>query len=231
MFPRTLEPEWLDDLPPADPRAIRSRADLGRVNAIMGNSRLVVSVLKKFLPEEKPLRLADLGAGDGTLSAAVARRLGRPRVRLTIVDRAPVVHGATLHHLNALGWHTTVAAADVFEFLGQPGEPFDAIFANLFLHHFDDERLARLLAAIAARTRVFVACEPRRSRLALTGSRLLWALGCNDVTRHDAVVSVRAGFTGSEISRLWKSDREWHVEERAAFPFSHLFSACAAMRS
>jgi len=161
---------------------------------------------------------------------AVARRLSRPRVRLTLVDRAPVVHGVTLERLAALGWHARVAADDVFDFLART-EPLDALFVNLFLHHFDDARLARLLAACAARTRLFVACEPRRSGVALAGSRLLWALGCNDVTRHDAAVSVRAGFTGGEIGALWPARQGWNVEERAAWPFSHLFIACAATRS
>jgi len=227
---RVLEPEWLDELPPGDARAIRSRADLRRVNAIMGNARLIASVLKKALDEKQPLRIADLGAGDATVSLAVARRLRRPRVRLTIVDRAPVVHGVTLERLHALGWHTTLAAADVFDFLGEAREPFDAIFVNLFLHHFDDDRLARLLAAVAARTRLFVACEPRRSGFALAGSRMLWALGCNDVTRHDALASVRAGFAGSEVSALWPHPGGWILQEKAAWPFSHLFCACAATR-
>jgi SAM-dependent methyltransferase len=230
MSPRLLEPEWLDELPAGDVRAMRSRADLRRVNAIMGNARCIAASLKILLPEGS-LRIADLGAGDGTLSVAVARRLRRPRVRLTLVDRAPVVHGATLERLDELGWHADIAAYDVFAFLEQASEPFDAIFVNLFLHHFDDARLARLLAAVAARTRVFVACEPRRSALALAGSRLLWALGCNDVTRHDAAASVRAGFAGSEISRLWPEPSRWRIEERPAWPFSHLFLACAATRS
>lgn len=229
--PRLLEAEWLDELPPGDVRAIRSRADLRRVNAIMGNARLMVSPLREFLPRERTLRIADLGAGDGTVSLAVARRLRRARVRLTLVDRAPVVHGVTLERLEALGWHATIASADVFDFLAAEGEPFDAIFVNLFLHHFDNERLARLLAAAAARTRLFVACEPRRSALALAGSRLLWALGCNDVTRHDAVASVRAGFAGQELSALWPPSRDWVIREKAAWPFSHVFSACAATRS
>ncbi len=228
--PRLLEAEWLDELPPGDARAVRSRADLRRVNAIMGNARFIVSSLNGFLPAAG-LRIADLGAGDGTLSLAIARKLRRTRVRLTLVDRAPVVHGTTLERLDALGWHATIARADVFDFLAAKGEPFDAVFVNLFLHHFDDERLARLLAAIASRTRLFVACEPRRSALALAGSRLLWALGCNDVTRHDAVASVRAGFRDSEISRSWPDPGQWRIEERVAFPFSHLFCACAATRS
>ncbi|HEX7054658.1 MAG TPA: methyltransferase domain-containing protein [Burkholderiales bacterium] len=232
MSPRTLQAEWLDELPPGDVRAIRSRADLRRVNALMGNARLVASVLRRHL-EAGPgvLALADLGAGDGTLALAVARRLRRPRVRLTLVDRAPVVHGVTLERLDALGWHAGIAAADVFDFLSAGEERYDALFANLFLHHFDDARLARLLAAAAARTRLFVACEPRRSALAAAGSRLLWALGCNEVTRHDARVSVRAGFVDGELSAAWPKGASWRIDERAAFPFSHLFSACAATRS
>ena len=100
--PRLLEPEWLDELPPGDLRAIRSRADLRRVNAIMGNARCIASALK-ILPAEESLKIADLGCGDGAVSLAVARRLRRPRVRLTLVDRAPVVHGITLERLAALG--------------------------------------------------------------------------------------------------------------------------------
>ena len=230
MSPRVLQAEWLDELAPGDPRAIRSRADLRRVNALMGSARLISRAMGKHLEEGKPLRIADLGAGDGTLALAVARRLRRPRVRLMLVDRAPAVHGVTLDGLAALGWHARIVAADVFEFLAAAHEPFDAILVNLFLHHFDDTRLSRLLAAAAQRTRLLVACEPRRAALALAGSRLLWALGCNDVTRHDALASVRAGFAGREIGALWPA-AGWRLEESAAWPFSHLFCACAATRS
>src|SRR5260370_30188321 len=38
---RSLEPEWLDELEPEDPRALRSRRDLLRVNLWMLNCRTV----------------------------------------------------------------------------------------------------------------------------------------------------------------------------------------------
>lgn len=232
MRPRALEAEWLDELPAGDPRALRSRADLRRVNAVMGNARLIAAVLKgQFAAETKRLRLADLGAGDGCLALAVARRLRGSRVQLSLVDRAPVVHGITLDRFAALGWRASIVARDVFDFLEGSRESFDALFANLFLHHFDDARLARLLALVASRARLLVACEPRRSGLALAGSRLLWALGCNDVTRHDAAASVRAGFAAGELTALWPKATGWKIEERWAPPFSHLFVACAATRS
>ena len=44
---RRLEAEWLDVLPASDPRAARSRRDLVRVNALMGNARIVANAVGK----------------------------------------------------------------------------------------------------------------------------------------------------------------------------------------
>jgi hypothetical protein len=98
---------------------------------------------------------------------------------------------------------------------------------NLFLHHFDDAALALLLALAAPCTPLFAACEPRRGALARAGSRFLWAIGCNDVSRHDAVVSVRAGFRGAELSALWPREG-WTLRERPAGLFTHCFVATRA---
>jgi hypothetical protein len=70
-----------------------------------------------------------------------------------------------------------------------------------------------------------VACEPRRSAFSLLASRMLFALGCNDVSRHDAVTSVRAGFDGTELSVLWGEAEGWSLHEQSAWPFTHCFVA------
>ncbi|HEX3890808.1 MAG TPA: FAD-dependent monooxygenase, partial [Verrucomicrobiae bacterium] len=48
---------------------------------------------------------------------------------------------------------------------------------------------------------------------------------CNNVTRHDAIVSVRAGFSGEELSALWPDKKNWRLTERHSGLFSHLFVA------
>jgi SAM-dependent methyltransferase len=219
---RRVEPEWLDTLPPHDPRARRSRADLVRVNGLMGNAGRVAAALRKV----RPRTVAEIGGGSGRFLLAVARRarVDAP-IATTRLDREPCVDTRTLARLETLGWSTRVQRRDVFEWLADPATPvFDVIVANLFLHHFDDASLARLLGAVASRARFFIACEPRRSRLALAGAGLLGLIGCNDVTRHDAVVSVRAGFRDDEISRLWRTPG-WHTQEGRAGPFAHSFIA------
>ena len=114
---------------------------------------------------------------------------------------------------------------DVFAWLEQPIRTVDVMLANLFLHHFPEKSLRALLRLAAARTNWFIACEPRRSLSALTASRLLGFIGCNSVTQHDAVVSVRAGFAGHELSALWPAVAGWRLSERPAGRFSHCFVA------
>jgi hypothetical protein len=95
----------------------------------------------------------------------------------------------------------------------------------LFLHHFEDVRLAELLRLVSLRAKLFIALEPHRAPWPLFCSRLLWAIGCNAVTRHDAVVSVRAGFSGNELSALWPDKNHWRLTEQRAGAFSQLFIA------
>jgi SAM-dependent methyltransferase len=223
-FYRSLEPEWLDALPPHDLRAVRSRADLRRINGIMGNVRVVARGLAETLPSGQTAHIADLGGGDGSFMLKVASRLRRPGTRLTLVDRAPALEDSVRESFRALRWQVEVAPQDAFAFLCAGGS-FDAIVANLFLHHLRDDRLAPLLACAAHRTRTFIACEPQRARSALAASRLVGLLGANKVTRHDAVASVRAGFRDGELTLAWPRLQGWCLVERRVWPFSHLFVA------
>ena len=88
----------------------------------------------------------------------------------------------------------------------------------------------RLLEGIAARTRMFLCCEPRRSAFALAGSRLIGLLGAGPVTRQDAVSSVHAGFRARELSDLWPSPQDWVLDEYPAGLFSHCFLAVRKAR-
>ena len=215
---RTVEPEWLDTLAPEDPRAQRSRRDLARLNAIMRNAGVVARELRG----PALARIAEIGAGDGAFAVRLAGQL-RGNGSFVLLDLQPAAVPAPRH-----GWRFEAVVRDAIAWLeDERAGPFDAIVANLFLHHFEDESLARLLAAIARRTPRFVACEPRRSALALGASRLVGFVGCNDVTRHDAVASVRAGFRGNEISRLWRTPG-WRLDEGSRGLFSHLFTASRA---
>lgn len=226
-FPRLVEPEILDGMVPTDPRAARARRDLRRVNAIMGHRRIWKRILREFASGGAVCpTILELGAGDGTLLLEAARSLGMPwlRVRVLLLDRQLAVSPRTLEGFAELGWEAAVIQADALEFAA--GMPFaDLVVANLFLHHFDEGQLAGLFRCLAARAHTFAACEPRRARFPLLGSRLLGLAGCGPVARYDAVVSVCAGFADGELSALWSGEGDWQLLERRAGLFSHVFVA------
>jgi len=230
---RVLVPEWLDALAADDPRAIRSRRDLRRINRLMAAQPVLARSLDALLGSARGTHLVELGAGDGSLALRLAQRLSRPwpRMTLDLLDLQPCISAATLAGLRATGWEVRVIRADVLDWLAQPSgnDARAVVFANLFVHHFEGQRLQRLLAGIAARAHGFVCLEPRRSATALFGSRLLGVIGCNDVTRHDAVASVRAGFAGRELSAGWPDADAWSLREGAAGLFGHRFEAVRAL--
>ncbi|HLK84067.1 MAG TPA: methyltransferase domain-containing protein [Xanthobacteraceae bacterium] len=231
-FPRRVEPEFLDQLPADDPRALRARRDVKRANTLMMNASIVASALMEHSAGLKPRKIVDLGSGDGQFMLRVARRLAShwPRVTVVLQDKQDIVSRATRDAFAALQWRVETSATDVFDFLANaPPASADVVTANLFLHHFVDEQLVRLLASAAQLARLVVACEPRRARFVVRASRLLWAVGFSDVGVHEAVVSARAGFRGKELSALWPAQGQWELHEEAAGLFSHRFVARRCM--
>jgi hypothetical protein len=225
---RSVQPELLDQLPPEDGRAAHSRRDLQRINWWMGNVRILAEYFRAGLPGQPLKRVIELGAGDGTCLLRLAKTCGARALGMdaVLVDRRNLASAKTRSEFERLGWRTTFVQADVFEWLASSGPlASDMMIANLFLHHFRDEELQSLFQRAAKSTDLFVACEPRRSALPLIACRFLWVLGCNQVTRHDAAISVRAGFTDGELSRLWPSAPDWRLEEGSAGMFSHVFAA------
>jgi len=250
-FARVIVPEVLDGLAANDPQAQRSRRDLQRVHRVMGTRGTVLRALRA-LPirrsSTRPLQVLELGAGDGSLMLGVARTLQFewPAVALTLLDLQNLLTPSLSADYAAVGWHAGAQVCDALAWaegadvdcLPRAAPRWDLIVVNLFLHHFQTPQLTLLLAAIAARSEHFFACEPRRGGLPLAASHLIGALGVNAVTREDAVLSVRAGFRGNELTAMWPANApgsstqwlpKWTLREYSAGLFSHCLMGSQAM--
>jgi hypothetical protein len=217
---RLVEPEILDTLPPDDPRAIRSRGDLRRVNFFMGNHRIMVRALRENCPVA-PKQIAEIGAGDGNFLLRVAQKSGWQNVNAILLDRQRAISSETVEAFSKIHWQAQSVITDVFDWNG----PAEIIIANLFVHHFEDAVLAQLLQKVSSLAKLFIALEPHRFRFPRPCALTTLLLGCSSVTLHDAEASIRAGFVRQEISALWPDKKNWQLTERRAGLFSHLFVA------
>lgn len=200
---RHLEPELLDGLPADDPRAIASRRDLVRINALMFQARIMASLMRQNV-QKPPLRILEIGAGDGKFMLAVARLMARhwPDVEIVMVDRIGLIGEDLRSSFAELGWRAQPVTADLFDWTQD--RPFDLVCANLILHHFDDMRLQELFSRMMTMAPMLVATEPLRAKVPLVATGFLRLIGACAVTLNDAAQSVRAGFRGTELSQSWQ---------------------------
>ena len=187
---------------------MRSRRDLRRINALMGNARIIAAVLGRT--GARACASPTSAAATARLMRARGAHISRRESNVTIVDRIAGPRRAS----------SSCAA---------PGKRSTPSSANLFLHHLDDATCATCLRSPrSARRSSSPASRAARARAA--GEPLLWVLGCNEVTRHDAVVSVRAGFTGKRAVGGVAAAAAGSSSERAALALQPLFVARAMER-
>ncbi len=143
---------------------------------------------------------------------------------LDLVDRQRLLTPETVEAFGAVGWKAQPIEADVFDWL-QEAPAVDVLVANLFLHHFQDAELLDLFGKLASKAKRVIVCEPRRLRFPRLAIVSLLLIGANAVTRHDGLLSIRAGFKGQELSALWPEKDGWELEEYEAGLGSHCFRA------
>ena len=217
---RIVKPEILDTLSPADPRAMRVRRDLRRLNFVMGNHGIMARTLRENI-DGIPARISEIGAGDGHFLLRVAQKLGWQNVQAWLLDRQNASPPGIIADFSKINWRAEAVAADVFDW----ENPAEVVIANLFIHQFDDATLARLMHKVLERARLFIALEPHRFLFPYPCAWSTLLIGCSTITVRDAEASVRAGFINKEISGLLPDKSRWKLTERRAGLFGHLFVA------
>lgn len=190
---RIVAPEILDSLPAENPEAIRSRADLRVINWFMGNERWI---LERLGSQKNAKRVVELGAGEGKLTTRIKSQFNDlDVVAVDLIDRPPKID-------NAVKWlQGNVLTADL------PIDEKTVVVVNLFLHHLDADVL-KLLGSKLSKAKTLIFAEPVRMRYALMLGYLIYPF-VNRVTKHDMIVSIKAGFVPSELPAYFSEDFEW----------------------
>jgi len=203
--PRVLTPERMDEPDVPRDELADSLAYLRAVNRRLGGVSALLAHLKRWSrrwPTDRPVTLLDIATGSADLPVAArawAESAGFD-LRITGVDAHPTTLDLAREHVGDREGITLIEAdalrlTDRFE----PGA-FDYVHAGLFLHHLPDIEVAtmlRIMDRLCARGLVWN--DLVRSPLATVAIRLL-TIGQPQIVRHDAIVSVDAGFTKREAT-------------------------------
>lgn len=205
---RQLTPEWMDD-PGVDPAELKEAlAFIRKVNLRLGGVKALTKHLERWSanwPDGHEVTILDIATGSADIPVEVVRwaRERGHRVRITAVD----IHQTTLDSAREnvereLGEDAPIelVRADAKELVDRYRPlSFDYVHAGMFLHHLTEIEVLtvlRIMDRVAQRGIVWN--DLVRSRVAMAG---IWALtlGKSDMIKHDARVSVRAGFTKKEV--------------------------------
>ena len=223
---RRLTPEWMDD-PAVDPAELKEAlAFIRKVNLRLGGVKALTKHLERWSanwPKGHEVSILDIATGSADIPVEVVR-WARERgysVRITAVD----IHETTLdsareHMERELGDDAPIelVQADAKELVDRYGPlSFDYVHAGMFLHHLTEIEVLtvlRIMDRVAQRGIVWN--DLVRSRVAMAG---IWALtlGQSDMIKHDARVSVRAGFTKKEVKEYARRTSLGYCRYRSNF--------------
>jgi ubiquinone/menaquinone biosynthesis C-methylase UbiE len=220
---RIYEEEMLDAGLGTDEDVEANLLDLRRINRFLGGTSVVIRALARTVDGNRAdhLSLLDVGTGSADIPSEVVRWCRSRGIAATVaaldisernirIARTRLGVGEDLNLVRANALHLPFSARS-----------FDYVTASLFLHHFRDDDVVRLLSEFARVARRAVIVNDLVRNLVpyyfirLTGRLIL----TNWISRNDGPVSVLRGFTRSELTSLAKRAGLSNCRVEREFPY------------
>ena len=211
---RKLTPELMDEPEASRDDLAVSLRFIRFVNRRLGGTSSAVRVLDRWAkergaawPRDRPIRVLDIGTGSADIPVAMDAWAKRHRraVEIDAIDLHPTTLDLAREYVGERE-NIHLRPLDALKLMDhyEPGS-FDVVHAGMFLHHLPDLEVMTVLRIMQRLARHgMIWNDLARRTLARIGVRTLVALtpGLPRMARHDAVVSVEAGFTRREAVEL-----------------------------
>lgn len=202
---RAWIPEMMDDLELEEMELKLALADIRRINRLLGGHAASLSGLRPYLQRAgtRPLKLVDIGCGDGAFLRLLASRCRSMDIEAELLgwDMNPKSLEMA-RNASAAFPEIRYDCQNVLDFPALPANSY--VVCNLFLHHFSDLDITRLINNwIEQKCRIVMINDLHRHPLAYY---LFWLFGAifmkSGVARYDGAASIRRGFSKSDLRRL-----------------------------
>ncbi len=204
---RSTGTEIMDDLNFHDAVVFQTLRELDFINHWLGGNTVTLKALEKVwdkIPKDKKISIADLGCGSGEMLRLISQKAKTEnrKVLLTGIDANPYIIDYAKEqstHFENLSFDAVNIFSATFQQL-----QFDIINATLFLHHFSNEELIHLFAAMKKQAkRAIIVNDIHRHPLAYFSIRWLTTLfSKSSMVKFDAPLSVLRAFKRNELKLI-----------------------------
>lgn len=221
---RALTEEQMDagDLDPAV--YTRVLADLAKVNSVTLARRPTLAFLDKITASSKPLKILDVGFGNGDMLRAIARwgeKRGRA-VELTGIDLNPKSASAARSATpESTAPESTAINYQTGDYADLAGQNWDVILSSLVAHHMSHPQLIAFLRFMEAEAEAgWHINDLHRHSFAYTGYPLLARImGWHRIVRQDGQLSIARSYRPAEWGPLLQEAGIAEAQTVRRFPF------------
>ena len=203
---RSNKIEIMDDLNMEGELLLKTLDQIAAINRRLGGNKATIQGLYALLgqaPKDVPVSIIDLGCGSGDMLRAIAD-LGRKQGRIFKLIGIDA-NEYTINYARRLSVEypeISYKKMDVFsdEFSALSG---DIVLATLFLHHFKDPEIEKMLASLLNKISMgIVINDLHRCRRAYWLFRMISPFISNPMVRNDGAISVLRGFKKNELLEI-----------------------------
>lgn len=207
-----------DDLPAETYAAVMR--DLAVVNTVTMARRPTLAFLDRVIAKHKrPLKILDVGFGDGDMLRSIARWAAKRGVSVTLtgIDLNPSSAPAAQAHTSdgmTIDWRTG-------DYADLRGEGWDIVLSSLVAHHMTHDQLVAFLRFMDREARAgWFINDLHRHGFAWLGFPLLATLArWHPIVRHDGQLSIARSYRPAEWPPILGEAGVGDARVRRAFPF------------
>jgi SAM-dependent methyltransferase len=210
---RSYDPEILDDFSIQDESVDKALKELKIINIFLGGNRISLEGIKKLNDKKDKITILDAGAGASDILLSLNKKLDNLDIYSLDMNRR------ACKFLRGKSTTVKVTCGNVLylPFI----TPFDIIHSSLFLHHFNEDQIQRIIISfLALSVKGIVINDLRRSIFAWMGIKLLTFFFSNSKeVKYDGPLSVKRGFIRSDLTNILNkvSPGKYEIKRRWAF--------------
>jgi len=203
---RSSQIELMDDFSVEGNLLRESLDSLANINKWLGGNFVTLNGLKKVLKgheKSKPLTILDMGCGNGDMLRELAKFGKKASYNFTLIGIDANQHTVDYAKELSVNYHEiSYLKQDVFSEEFQHLQ-FDLVLATLFLHHFNEDDIVKLLAPILKKANLgIVVNDLNRNKIAYYLFSFLCLFIKNKMTKEDGLISVLRAFKKADLEKM-----------------------------